>query len=119
MQIGLEDRAESTATLTGGGAEAELVDRGAAAVLRASGLQDSTRGVAGEKNKGSEGSKIPRRRANRGELRVHLRRRFWQNLTALVLLSWLGRWLQRRWDPEGTPWRIKKRWVGLGMRVTQ
>ena len=33
MQIGLEDRSESSATLTGGGAEAELVGRGAAAVL--------------------------------------------------------------------------------------
>jgi hypothetical protein len=63
LQIGLEDRAESTATLTSGGAEAELVDRGATAVLRASRLQDLTRGVSGEKNKGSEGSKIPRRQA--------------------------------------------------------
>ena len=77
VQSGLDGRAGSMATLTGGGAEAELVDRGASAVLRASGLQDSTRSVAGEKNKGSEGSKILRRRAiarewthRRGWLRV-------------------------------------------------
>ena len=61
MQIGLEDRAESSATLTGGGAEEKVVDRGAAVVLRASGLQGSTRGIAREKNKGSEGSKVPQR----------------------------------------------------------
>jgi hypothetical protein len=63
VQLGLEGRAESMATLTGGGAEAELVDRGAALVLRASGLQGSTRGVAGETHKGSERSKVTRRRA--------------------------------------------------------
>ena len=63
MQIGLEGRAESTVTLTGGGAEAELIDRGAAVVLWASGLQGSTRSVAGEKHKGSERSMVPRRRA--------------------------------------------------------
>ena len=63
MQIGLEGRAESMVTLTGGGAEAELVDRVAAVVLRASGLQGSTHSVAGEKHKGSEMSMVPRRRA--------------------------------------------------------
>jgi len=44
---------------SGGGLRAELRGPGAAAVLRASGMQDSTRDVSGEKNKGSEGSKIP------------------------------------------------------------
>ena len=44
---------------SGGGLRAELRGPGAVAVLRASGMQDSTRGVGGEKNKGSEGSKIP------------------------------------------------------------
>ena len=63
MQIGLEGRAESTVMLTGSGAEVELIDRGAAVVLRASGLQGSTRDVAGEKHKGSEMSMVPRRRA--------------------------------------------------------
>ena len=57
MQIGLEDRAESTMTLTGGGAQAELVDRGAAAVLRASELQDSTRGV-GRRTRGQRGPRF-------------------------------------------------------------
>ena len=62
---------------SGGGLRAELRGPGAVAVLRASGMQDSTRGVGGEKNKGSEGSKIPRWRAiarewthRRGWLRV-------------------------------------------------
>ena len=46
---------------SGGGLRAELCGPGTAVVLRASGMQDSTHGVTREKNKGSEGSKIPRR----------------------------------------------------------
>ena len=58
MRSGLDRRAGSMATLTGGGAEAELADRSAAVVLRASGLQGTIRGVAGEKHKGKRGPRF-------------------------------------------------------------
>ena len=84
---------------SGGGLRAELHGPGAAAVLRASGMQDSTRGVAGEKNKGSEGSKIPRRRViarewthRRGWLRVEIMARAWRNLGAEVPRMVTGPW---------------------------
>ena len=84
---------------SGGGLRAELRGPGAAAVLRASGLQDSTRGIAGEKNKGSEGSKIPRRRAiarewthRRGWLRVEILARAWRILGAEVPRRVTGPW---------------------------
>jgi hypothetical protein len=46
--------------------------------------------------------------SNCGELQAHLRGAPGGNSTALVLLSWLGRWLRRRWDPAGTSWRLRR-----------
>jgi len=88
-------------------------------ILRAPGLQDSTRGVAGEDHKGLGRSRVPRRRTIPAEdqltvveISAKIRRR-------AVVLTWLGHRLRFR-ETQGRGCVLKRRnGAGFGVRVTE
>jgi len=88
-------------------------------VLRAPGLQDSTRDVAGEDHKGLSRSRAPRRRTIPAEdqltvveISAEIRRR-------AAVLAWLGHRLRFR-ETQGRGCVLKRRnGAGFGVRVTE
>ena len=78
--------------------------------LRVPGLRRSSCGVPAREPRWPGRLGDGRRRGNHGELRDHLRRRSWRKSAALVLLSWLGRWLRCRLDAGGRGRQIKESW---------
>ena len=88
-------------------------------ILRAPGLQGSTRDVAGEDHKGLGRSRVPRRRTipvedqlTMVEISAKIRRR-------AVVLTWLGHRLRFR-ETQGRGCVLKRRnGAGFGVRVTE
>ena len=87
-------------------------------ILRAPGLQDSTRGIAGEDHKGLGRSRAPRRRTIPAEVQLTVVEISAEICRRAAVLAWLGHRLRFR-ETQGRGCVLKRRnGAGLGVRAT-
>ena len=88
-------------------------------ILRAPGLQDSTRGVAGEDHKGLGRSRVPRRRTIPVEVQLTVVEISAEICRRAAVLAWLGHRLRFR-ETQGRGCVLKRRNGAIfGVRVTE